>query len=171
MYHFLSRRKLLFAVFLDRIDQRFNTVSPKTSVCFAIGCIVQHASLMTNSTFNTANLILKKLKKLTQGHNWKRKIKGHIPHLRIACANRDLHYRCKVTNRCVKELVDIIIVFQILPRQPLAETCRGKIWNTLIKSTSSLTHLLVIYTEIIQDARSNNQEGFTVIHNKTILQV
>jgi hypothetical protein len=28
--------------------------------------------------------------------------------------------------------------------QPLAETCRGKIWNTLIKSTSSLTHLLVI---------------------------
>jgi hypothetical protein len=28
--------------------------------------------------------------------------------------------------------------------QPLAETCRGKIWNTLIKFTSSLTHLLVI---------------------------
>jgi hypothetical protein len=28
--------------------------------------------------------------------------------------------------------------------QPLAETCRGKIWNTLIKSTSSLTRLLVI---------------------------
>jgi hypothetical protein len=28
--------------------------------------------------------------------------------------------------------------------QPFAETCRGKIWNTLIKPTSSLTHLLVI---------------------------
>jgi hypothetical protein len=28
--------------------------------------------------------------------------------------------------------------------QPLAETWRGKIWNALIKSTSSLTHLLVI---------------------------
>jgi hypothetical protein len=27
---------------------------------------------------------------------------------------------------------------------PLAETCRGKIWNTLIKSTSFLMHLLVI---------------------------
>jgi hypothetical protein len=29
--------------------------------------------------------------------------------------------------------------------QPLAETCRGKIWNTSIKSTSSLTNLLVIW--------------------------
>jgi hypothetical protein len=28
--------------------------------------------------------------------------------------------------------------------QPLAERGRGKIWNTLIKSNSSLTHLLVI---------------------------
>jgi hypothetical protein len=28
--------------------------------------------------------------------------------------------------------------------QPLAETCCGKLWNTLIKSTKSLTHLLVI---------------------------
>jgi hypothetical protein len=28
--------------------------------------------------------------------------------------------------------------------QPLAETCWGRIWNTLIKSTSYLTHLLVI---------------------------
>jgi hypothetical protein len=28
--------------------------------------------------------------------------------------------------------------------QPFAETCQGKIWNALIKSTSSLMHLFVI---------------------------
>jgi hypothetical protein len=31
-----------------------------------------------------------------------------------------------------------------MSRQVVAETCRGKIWNTLIKSACSLTHLLVI---------------------------
>jgi hypothetical protein len=81
----------------------------------------------------------------------------------------EFRLRCKVTNRCVKELVDSTTsghtgrtITCIRPQhrhcwvaykapttpwrwQQFGETCRGKkIWNTLIKPTSSLTHLLVI---------------------------
>jgi hypothetical protein len=79
----------------------------------------------------------------------------------------------KMTNRCVKELVDFIKVFQILPWrwQPLSETCRGKIWNTLIKSTSSLTHLLVILKTTLKDAQSNNQDIFGLFYWKRLSQL
>jgi hypothetical protein len=51
--------------------------------------------------------------------------------------------------------------------QPLAETCRGKIWNTLIKSSSSLTHLLVISQRYIHFLFICN--SFEVEKNKELI--
>jgi hypothetical protein len=50
-------------------------------------------------------------------------------------------YRCKMTNRCVKELVDFINVFQILPQHVSTSGCHlqgviGALEASLAMSTS-----------------------------------
>jgi hypothetical protein len=45
--------------------------------------------------------------------------------------------------------------------QPYAETCRGRIWNILIKIHYFLEHLLFFLQTILQDARFNHQHLYS----------
>jgi hypothetical protein len=45
-----------------------------------------------------------------------------VEHL-LTCFVTDTDYGCKMTNKCVKELVDFIHVFQMLPRHVSASSC------------------------------------------------